>query len=93
MSTPSSDTETTGAEVQVKPTPGENTEVRDPREWRRQATGIFVGLLLAVLVYIFFPADAAETALQPAGADPDTEYSHQAMRMVTATTILMAPGG
>ncbi|MCS5478241.1 SLC13 family permease [Corynebacterium sp. YIM 101645] len=89
MSTPSSDTETTGAEVQVKPAPGESTEVRDPREWRRQATGIFVGLLLAVLVYLFFPADAAETVLQSAGADPETEYSHQAMRIVAATTILM----
>ncbi|QGU03531.1 SLC13 family permease [Corynebacterium comes] len=74
---------------QVEPAPDYLDEARDPREWHRQAFGIIVGLILAGLVYLFFPADAAETVLQSAGADPESEYSHQAMRVVAATTVLM----
>lgn len=85
MSTP----QTREADVQIEPSPGDLTEGRDPREWHRQAFGIIVGLLLAALVYVFFPADAAETVLQSAGADPEIDYSHQAMRVVAATTVLM----
>lgn len=85
MSTP----QTREADVQIEPSPGDLTEGRDPREWHRQAFGIIVGLLLAGLVYVFFPADAAETVLQSAGADPEIDYSHQAMRVVAATTVLM----
>ncbi|WIM71120.1 SLC13 family permease [Corynebacterium suedekumii] len=71
-------------------TEGELTEVRETREWHRQLFGIVLGIVLAALVYFFFPANAAETVLQSAGADPEVEYSHQAMRIVAATTVWMA---
>lgn len=71
-------------------TEGDLTEIRDSREWHRQAAGIIIGLLLAALVYFIFPADAADTVLQSAGAKADTEYTHQSMRIVAAITVLMA---
>lgn len=62
---------------------------RDPREWHFQATGIMIGLVLAGLVYLIFPASSVELVLQSAGADPDIEYSHEAMRITAAVTVLM----
>ncbi len=69
--------------------PGENTELRERREWHRQAFGIILGLVLALLVYLFFPESSVETVLQSTGADPDTEYSHHALRVTAAITVLM----
>ena len=69
--------------------PGEVSADRDPREWRRQATGIFVGLALALLVYFIFPSDSVETVMQSTGADPEAEYSHNALRLTAAITVLM----
>ena len=89
MSTPHSDVETRKAEAAVEPAPGDLSEIRDPREWHRQAFGIILGLVLAAVVYFIFPSDAPETVLQSTGADPETDYTHQAMRVVAATTVLM----
>lgn len=61
-----------------------------PSPWRRQRAGIVGGLVLAALVYALFPASAADTAAQSAGAEPGAEYSVDAMRVVAATTALMA---
>lgn len=69
---------------------GEDTEIREQREWHRQAFGIVLGLALAALVYFIFPENAPETVMQSSGADPEAEYSHQAMRIVLATTVWMA---
>lgn len=89
MSTPHSDVENREAAVAVEPAPGDLSDPRDPREWHRQAFGLILGLALAALVYFIFPSDAPETVLQSAGADPEVDYSHQAMRIVAATTVLM----
>ncbi|MHA2787819.1 SLC13 family permease [Corynebacterium sp. S7] len=70
--------------------PGEDTEIREQREWHRQAFGIVLGLGLGALVYFFFPQNAAEVVLQSTGADPDTEYSYHSMRVVAAVTVWMA---
>ncbi|RNE48239.1 SLC13 family permease [Corynebacterium alimapuense] len=69
---------------------GEDTEVRDTREWYRQATGIILGLVLAAFVFFIFPTDAGETVLQSSGADAEVEYTYQSMRIVAATTVWMA---
>lgn len=69
--------------------PGEDSKGGEQRDWRRQATGICVGLILAALVYLFFPASAVETVMQSAGVDPETEYTHHALRMTAAVTVLM----
>lgn len=68
---------------------GEEDKGVKKAEWRRQITGIFVGLVLAALVYAFFPANSVETVLQSTGANPETEYTHQSLRIVAATTVLM----
>ena len=68
---------------------GEGDDGVKKTEWRRQITGIFVGLVLAALVYAFFPSNSVETVLQSTGADPEAEYSHQSLRIVAATTVLM----
>jgi len=85
MSTPHSDVENREAAVAVEPAPGDLSDPRDPREWHRQAFGLILGLALAALVYFIFPSDAPETVLQSAGADPEVDYSHQAMRIVAAS--------
>lgn len=68
---------------------GEEAEGVKKSEWRRQLIGIFVGLILAALVYAFFPSNSVETVLESAGANPETEYTHQSLRIVAATTVLM----
>lgn len=70
--------------------PGEVMVVGDRREWRRQATGIIAGLVLAALVYLLFPSNSVETVMQSSGVDPETEYTNNAMRLTAAVTILMA---
>lgn len=50
---------------------GEDTEIREQREWHRQAFGIVLGLALAALVYFIFPENAPETVMQSTGADPE----------------------
>ena len=70
-------------------TESQEAEAKKKAEWRRQLTGIFVGLILAALVYTFFPSNSVETVLESVGADPEVEYSHQSLRIVAATTVLM----
>lgn len=74
----------------VATTPGDATEIRDKREWHRQAFGIVLGLALAALVYFIFPVDAVDRVLESTGANPDIEYTYQSMRVVAATTVWMA---
>lgn len=62
----------------------------DPASWRRQLTGMLVGLALAALVYMIFPESAVDRVYESVGADPEAEYSHHALRVVAATTVLMA---
>ena len=69
--------------------PGELDEGPAPQEWRRQIIGLIAGLVLGGLVFFIFPANAVDAVLQSAGADPDAEYSHTALRIVAAVTVLM----
>ena len=69
---------------------GDLAKAPEPGEWRRQLIGLIAGVILAALVYFFFPADAADTVAQSAGAEEGAEYSENAMRIVAATTVLMA---
>src|SRR5699024_10154579 len=68
---------------------GEEDKGVKTSEWRRQLTGLFVGLIHAVLVFAFFPSNADETLLESTGADPEADYTHQSLRIVAATTVLM----
>ena len=68
---------------------GEEDKGLKAQEWRRQLTGLFVGLILAALVYLFFPSNSVETVMESTGADPEGEYTHQSLRIVAATTVLM----
>ncbi|MDY3128275.1 MAG: DASS family sodium-coupled anion symporter [Corynebacterium sp.] len=70
-------------------TPGEEDHGVPRNEVIRQVAGLFVGIALALLVYFLFPANAVETVLQSPGADAETEYSLQSIRIVAAITILM----
>ena len=69
---------------------GDLAKAPEPGEWRRQLIGLITGVVLAVLVYFFFPSGAADTVSQSSGAKEGVEYSAQAMRVVAATTVLMA---
>ncbi len=69
---------------------GDLAKSPEPGEWRRQLIGLLAGIALAVLVYFIFPSGAADTVANSPGAKADTEYSAQAMRVVAATTVLMA---
>lgn len=69
---------------------GDLSKSPEPGEWRRQLIGLIAGIVLAVLVYWIFPSGAAETVAQSPGAKEDVEYTAQAMRVVAATTVLMA---
>ena len=51
-------------------------------EWRRQLIGLLTGIVLAILVYIFFPAGAADTVAQSSGAKEGVEYSAQALSLI-----------
>ena len=62
----------------------------EPGEWRRQLIGLILGVVLAALVFWLFPSGAADTVANSPGAKADAEYSAQAMRVVAATTVLMA---
>ncbi|WP_293955163.1 SLC13 family permease, partial [uncultured Corynebacterium sp.] len=64
--------------------------VGNRKEWHRQARGLVTGVILALLVYLFFPANAVEVVSESAGFDPEAEYSREAMRITAATTVLMA---
>src|SRR5699024_2467860 len=70
-------------------TAGEEDQGLKAQEWRRQLTGLFVGLILAVLVYVFFPSNSVETVMESTGADPEGAYTYQSLRLVAATTVLM----
>ncbi len=69
---------------------GDLAPAPEPQEWRRQAIGLIAGVLLALLVYLIFPAGAADTVANSSGADPETTYDAGAMRVVAAVTVLMA---
>ena len=91
MSNPESTGGSTSVEeLERRASGGEQTKAPDRRDWHRSLTGIILGLALAALVYMIFPQDAVDTVMQSVGADPDAEYSHHAMRVVAATTVLMA---
>lgn len=69
---------------------GDLAKAPEPGEWRRQLIGLILGVALAALIWFIFPASAPDTVSQSAGAKPDVEYTAQAMRVVAATTVLMA---
>lgn len=69
---------------------GDVMRVGNRKEWHRQARGLVTGVILALLVYLFFPANAVEVVSESAGFDPEAEYSREAMRITAATTVLMA---
>lgn len=81
---------TTVSDRQTVLSDGDLAKAPDPKEWRRQLIGLIGGVLLAAIVYVIFPEGAPETVAQSAGATEGTEYSAQAMRVVAATTVLMA---
>ncbi|ALC04726.1 di-and tricarboxylate transporter [Corynebacterium deserti GIMN1.010] len=90
MGTPDTKDTSPGAPAGSGDVPNETKVIRDNREWRRQAKGIIAGVVLALLVYFIFPSNSVETVMQSSGVDPDVEYSHNAMRLTAAVTVLMA---
>ena len=68
---------------------GDLAKAPEPGEWRRQLIGLITGVILAALVYFFFPSGAADTVAQSSGAKEGVEYSADTMRIVAATTVLM----
>ena len=68
---------------------GEVMRVGNRREWHRRARGLVTGVVLALLVYLFFPSNAVEVVAGSAGFDPEADYSRDAMRITAATTVLM----
>ncbi|AWB83325.1 SLC13 family permease [Corynebacterium liangguodongii] len=66
------------------------SEVAEAGQWRRQAIGLIAGVVLAGAVFALFPAGAADTVAQSTGAKEGAVYSAGAMRVVAATTVLMA---
>ena len=68
---------------------GEVMLVGNRREWHRRARGLVTGVVLALLVYLFFPSNAVEVVAGSAGFDPEADYSRDAMRITAATTVLM----
>ncbi|CAB0731641.1 carboxylate transporter [Corynebacterium diphtheriae] len=64
----------------------EDAEVHGKNENRRQFTGLFAGLILAVLIYLVFPESSVDMVQ---GVDPDGEYSYNALRITAAIAVLM----
>lgn len=58
--------------------------------WCRQLIGLVLGIVAAAVVYFIFPSGAADVVRESSGADPDTEYSAQTMRVVAAVAVWMA---
>ncbi len=81
-------TETTDT-PKFRPSEGDLAESRAPREVNFQIFGLILGLVLAALVYLFFPANAVDMVEQSVGADPETDYTHHALRVTAAVTVLM----
>lgn len=54
----------------------EDAEIRDVSEWRRQITGLVIGLGLALVIYLVFPTGAADVV---AKADPELDVSYEAL--------------
>lgn len=61
----------------------------EKNEWRREVFGLVAGLILAALVFFFFPESSVETVEQSAGAEADVDYSYASLRVVAAVTVLM----
>lgn len=59
---------------------------------QRRNRGIFLGLGLAVFVYLIFPASAFDTvmATESAAGEAGADYSYRAMRLTPAMAVLMA---
>ncbi|MDO5077705.1 DASS family sodium-coupled anion symporter [Corynebacterium sp.] len=60
----------------------------DVSAWPRQAAGLIGGIIVALLVYFFFPASAADLVNQAAN-DSEASFSYEAMRITAATAVLM----
>lgn len=82
MTTPQTHPSTAHAE-------GEDDKPLGTFEWRREFTGLIVGIVLAALIWIFFPSNAVETVMQSSGADPEETYTLEGLRAVAAVTVLM----
>lgn len=80
-------TDTVGT-LHKSPAP-EDRESNDARLNRRRIRGLLIGLLVAVLVYVFFPESAVDLVN---GAYPDHEngpFTDSALRLTAATAVLM----
>ncbi len=68
--------------------PAADAEAPPASAWRRQAFGLILGVVLALIVYYLFPESAADTVNK---AYPDTEepYTYQALRTTAAGAVLM----
>ncbi|AKK04492.1 anion transporter [Corynebacterium mustelae] len=64
----------------------EDAEIRDVSEWRRQIAGLIIGLGLALVIYLVFPAGAVDVV---AKADPELDVTYEALRITAAVAVLM----
>lgn len=67
---------------------GEDSRTPDFKDIRRRVTGLIVGLLLAVVIYLIFPDGAAER-INDAYAEDGVDYTGSAMRITAAVAVLM----
>lgn len=67
---------------------GEDSRTPDFKDIRRRVTGLIVGLLLAVVIYLIFPDGAAER-INDAYAEDGVDYTGNAMRITAAVAVLM----
>ncbi|RSZ64681.1 DASS family sodium-coupled anion symporter [Corynebacterium hylobatis] len=68
---------------------GDVVEVGNRKEANRQIRGIFIGLILATLVWSIFPEGAVDSVNATYGTE-DTNYTYASMRLTAAVAVLMA---
>lgn len=68
---------------------GDVVDVGNRKEANRQVRGIFIGLILAALVWSISPEGAVDSVNATYGGE-DTNYTHASMRLTAAVAVLMA---